>query len=507
MEEMLHHAMMLNNEVRFSDDGALLGDSTETAMVKYSIDMGLSKENAEKKFPAHAELPFDSDRMRMSTFHQHEDQWILFVKGAPAKVVEVLSAEEAGSSKTWLYENKKWAGEGLRVLLFGYKMFDKKPEHINEHIEKDLKILGMVAMIDPPREEVVKAIRDCSTAGIKTMMITGDQPLTAAAIANRLQMVENGEASVMSGAEIEKLSDQEFTEKISSVQVFARVSPSQKLRIVQSLQSNGQFVAMTGDGVNDAPSLKQADIGVAMGITGSDVSKEAADMILLDDNFATIIKAIREGRRIYENIRKFIIYVLSCNLAEILTIFFAPIFGLPVPLLPIHILWINLVTDGLPGLALTAEPAEKGIMSQPPRSPKENLFAGGLITRVVANGILMAVAVILTQFWAAENGYSVVQQQTIVFTLLCFVQLGNALSVRSSLQSIFNKAFFTNWFLWLAIGITILLQLLIVYIEPLEKIFKVEMLDAPAMEVIVGVTLASVLAFEAIKLLSRKKIN
>lgn len=228
-------------------------------------------------------------------------------------------------------------------------------------------------------------------------MITGDQPLTATAIAERLGMIEQESGRVTSGADLDKMTEEEFVRNIKNISVYARVSPGQKLNIVKALQTNGEFVAMTGDGVNDAPSLKQADIGIAMGITGTDVSKEALDMILLDDSFATIVKAVREGRRIYENIRKFILYVLSCNLGEILTIFFAPLFGLAIPLLPIHILWINLVTDGLPGLALVAEPAEKDIMNRPPRPPKENLFAGGLIPRILLTGTLMAVAAIFIQ--------------------------------------------------------------------------------------------------------------
>src|SRR5690606_8602630 len=240
------------------------------------------------------------------------------------------------------------------------------------------------------REEVLDAIDQCRTAGIRPAMITGDQPMTALAIARRLHLVEEEDDSVLTGAELKKLDEDTLQKAVSHTAVYARVSPAQKLDIVKTLQKNGEFVAMTGDGVNDAPSLKQADIGVAMGITGSDVAKETAHMILLDDNFATIVKAVKEGRRIYDNIRKFILYVLSCNFGEILVILFAPMLGLAIPLLPIHILWINLVTDGLPGLALAAEPAEKNTMERPPRHPDENLFAGGLAPRIVLTGMLMA---------------------------------------------------------------------------------------------------------------------
>ncbi|MDO9373419.1 MAG: HAD-IC family P-type ATPase, partial [Ferruginibacter sp.] len=338
------------------------------------------------------------------------------------------------------------------------------------------------------------------------VMITGDQPLTASAIAKRLQMAENEKPETRTGSELANLSGDAFNNDIKNVFIYARVSPEQKLNIVKGLQQNGEFVAMTGDGVNDAPSLKQADIGVAMGITGTDVSKEAADMILLDDNFATIVKAVKEGRRIYENIRKFILYVLSCNLAEILTIFFAPILGLAIPLLPIHILWINLVTDGLPGLALTSEPAEKDIMNRPPRPPKENLFAGGLIMRILTTGIVMAIAVIVTQAWADNKGYDVATQQTMVFTLLCFVQLGNALSVRSAYHSMFSSGVFENRGMWGAVVGTVALQLLIVYLPFTEAIFKTKAIDWAGMQFIILATVISVLIIEIIKwALNRKK--
>ncbi|MEO6719518.1 MAG: cation-translocating P-type ATPase, partial [Ferruginibacter sp.] len=502
-EELLNYAMLLNNEVRFSGDGNVLGDSTETALVHYILQKGISKNDADKKYPLTAKLPFDSSRMRMSTLHQSGDKWILFVKGAPGKIKEILAEKYKSQFQEWMDLNLEWAKDGLRVLSFAFKIFDEKPTAINETLEQELEFLGMSAMIDPPREEVIQAIKECKTAGIKTVMITGDQAITASAIATRLQMVD-GIPEARTGADLAKLSEEEFSKEIKNIFVYARVSPEQKLNIVKGLQSNGEFVAMTGDGVNDAPSLKQADIGVAMGITGTDVSKEAADMILLDDNFATIVKAVKEGRRIYENIRKFILYVLSCNLAEILTIFFAPILGLAIPLLPIHILWINLVTDGLPGLALTSEQAEKGIMSLPPRPPKENLFAGGMIAKIFTTGIAMAIAVILTQAWAANKGYDVQTQQTMVFTLLCFIQLGNALSVRSAYHTIFSSGIFSNPGMWGAIIGTIALQLLIVYLPFTETVFKTTALDRPALIMVISVTLASIIAFEIIKWATNK---
>ena len=504
-EEWLNYAMILDNEVRFSQEEGLLGDSTETALVKYALEKGHSKEEADAAFPLLEKLPFDSVRMRMSTLHRHGDKWVLFVKGAPIKVTEALAAPYKTQIPQWLNTNREWAAEGLRVLFFAYKVFDQKPSGIQTNIEADLDFLGMTAMIDPPREEVIEAIKQCKTAGIKSVMITGDQPLTAQAIAERLQLTEKGNGDVKTGAELEKLTAEQFSHEIKNIAVYARVSPEQKLHIVKALQTNGEFVAMTGDGVNDAPSLKQADIGVAMGITGTDVSKEAADMILLDDNFATIVKAVREGRRIYENIKKFIVYVLSCNLAEILTIFFAPILGFAIPLLPIHILWINLVTDGLPGLALVAEPAEKNIMNRPPRPPKENLFAGGLIPRILFTGAILAIAAIFVQWWVAKQGYDVRTQQSAVFTTLCFVQLANALSVRSVYHSMFSGDIFANRGMWGAIILTVVLQLLIVYVPFLHPIFKTKTLAWNVMSVILLVTLACTLCIELVKYFNKRR--
>lgn len=501
-ENLLHHAMMLSNDVRFSQD-QLLGDSTETALVNYMLKKGLTIQAAKKSFPLLQKLPFDSQRMRMSTLHQYGDKWILFAKGAPVKMIEVLSAEYKNNPQQWLDKNREWAKDGLRVLFFAYKVFDQKPD-AKADIENNLEFLGMTAMIDPPREEAVEAIRQCKTAGIKTVMITGDQALTAHAIAARLQIID-GPHEVKTGADLEKIALEDFKNKVETISVYARVSPEQKLNIVKALQSNGQFVAMTGDGVNDAPSLKQADIGVAMGITGTDVSKEAADMILLDDNFATIVKAVREGRRIYENIKKFILYVLSCNLGEILTIFLAPLLGLPMPLLPIHILWINLVTDGLPGIALVAEPAEKNIMARPPTPPKENLFAGGLVPRILITAVLMAAAAIFIQWWCVQQGYDHTTQQTAVFSLLCFIQLMNALSVRSRYEAMLSRSIFANKGMWVAIVSTVVLQLLIVNISFLQTIFKTAALPWSVITTSLIVMFLFIICVEIMKLLAKRK--
>jgi len=504
-KELFHMAMLLNNEVRLNQNKELLGDSTETALVRHALASGISKEHAESKFPLVEKLPFDSTRMRMSTLHQDDDHWILFVKGAPAKMAEIYSPDQKTITEQWLNVNREWASKGLRVLFFGYKIFDKKPDKLTIEHEREINPLGMTAMIDPPRPEIEEAISQCKTAGIKTVMITGDQLLTATAIASRLGMIDIDSKAAKTGADLDKLSPEEFKEAAHITFIYARVSPEQKLNIVKSLQASGEFVAMTGDGVNDAPSLKQADIGVAMGITGTDVSKEAADMILLDDNFATIVKAIKEGRRIYDNIKKFILYVLSCNLGEILTIFFAPILGLPIPLLPIHILWINLVTDGLPGLALVAEPAEKNIMSHPPRHPKENLFAGRMVPKILITGVIMAGAAVFLQWWTAALGYDLSTQRTSVFTLLCFIQLGNALSVRSMYDSIFSRDWLANKGMWGAILLTVLLQLSIVYIPGLHFIFKTSALNSEVMQMLLVLTLFAIFLIDALKIIFKPR--
>jgi Ca2+-transporting ATPase len=505
IEELLHYALILNNDVRFSEKGELFGDPTETALVNYAKKNNYSKEVADKKLPLIDKLPFDSERMRMATLHNYESKWLLLVKGAPLRVTEILNSKHKEDIPKLLDQNRQWASNGLRVLFFAYKIFDNKPGRIDYSFERDMDFLGMVAMIDPPREEVIEAVSECKAAGIKTVMITGDQPLTAVTIAQRLSIVDtNSQNNIKTGAELEKITATEMNDVVKEIAVYARVSPAQKLNIIKALQYNGEFVAMTGDGVNDAPSLKRANIGIAMGITGTDVSKEAADMILLDDNFATIVKAVKEGRRIYDNIRKFILYILSCNLAEILTVFLASASGFGIPLLPIHILWINLLTDGLPGLALVAEPAEEDIMKQPPKPPKESLFAGGMASRIIFTAIILTGAALFMQWYTVSHDYDVRSQQTAVFTTLCFVQLANAQAVRSMYHSIFKIGLLSNRKMLLTIVLTIILQLLIVYLPFLHPVFRTTTLTAHLMEMVLVVTLISTLAIEVVKFISKK---
>jgi Ca2+-transporting ATPase len=372
---------------------------------------------------------------------------------------------------------------------------------VPETTEQDLTFLGLVALIDPPRPEVPQAVADCLTAGITPVMITGDHPGTAMAIARRLGITDDDQAT-LTGDELAKLSDEKFARLVESVRVYARVSPQQKLRIVKALQANGEFVAMTGDGVNDAPALKRAGIGVAMGQKGTDVAREASDMVLLDDDFATIVRAVRAGRRIFDNIRKFIKYTMSSNSGEIWTLFLAPFLGLPIPLLPIHILWINLVTDGLPGLALTAEPAEPGLMHRAPRPPEESVFAHGMWQHIVWVGLFIGSISIAAMAWAISR--EVAYWQTVVFTVLTVSQLFHSLAVRSENTSLFRIGLLTNLPMLGAIILTLLLQMAVIYMPALNTIFHTQPLPMFDLTVCLLLSSSVLFAVEIEKLLMRR---
>ena len=394
------------------------------------------------------------------------------------------------------------ASRGLRVLGLAFKIWNALPGKGDPAKEAELIFLGLVGIEDPPRPEAAAAVAECAEAGIVPVMITGDHPVTARNIAERLGIIKPGDAAAMlTGRELEALGEEAFLDRADRVRVYARVAPEQKLRIVKALQARGWFAAMTGDGVNDAPALKRADIGVAMGVTGTDVAKEAAHMILLDDNFATIVKAVREGRRIFDNIRRFVRYVLTCNSGEIWTIFLAPFLGLPIPLLPIQILWINLVTDGLPGLALAAEAAEPDIMKRPPRPPGESLFSGGLGAHVVWVGLLMGLLCLGTQAWAIRTG---AHWQTIVFTVLCFSQLGHALAIRSEKRSLFSMGLMSNSSLLYAVLLTVGLQLAVVYLPLCNRLFRTAPLGAYELAAAFALSAVIFFAVEGEKLARRR---
>jgi Ca2+-transporting ATPase len=395
------------------------------------------------------------------------------------------------------------AARGHRILGFAFSYWDALPENQNsEFHETGLHFLGLAGIIDPPREEVFEAVAQCKTAGIVPVMITGDHPLTAKTIAQRIGILNNENDLVITGQQLAALDDDSFLSRVEKIKVYARVSPEQKLQIVKMLQQKGHYVAMTGDGVNDAPSLKRANIGIAMGITGTDVSKEAAHMILLDDNFSTIVKAVREGRRIYDNILKFIKYLMTTNSSELLVLLLGPIIGLPIALLPIHILWINLVSDGLPAISLSYEKEEKGIMNRPPRPPQQSVFADGRGIHMIWVGMLMAGIALSLQAWAINNG---LHWQTIVFNFLCLSQMGHVLAIRSDRQSFFGIGVFSNKALIGAVSIALLLQFVITYTPFLQPIFQTESLTLNEFLLVGALSSIVFFAVEIEKIISGRK--
>jgi Ca2+-transporting ATPase len=465
--DFLLHAFALNNDAVLDADNNWKGDSTEIALMELASEYHIQT----SEWPRLGEIAFDSGRKLMTTFHRQGDKIISFTKGAPDILLNRCLNVDRSSIQA---EVDTMAAAGKRVLGFAYRYWKELPAHLNsEEHERDLQFLGLASMIDPPRQEVHEAVKQCKTAGIVPVMITGDHPLTAKAIAQRIGILSSEKEQVITGQQMQLLDDDALLNRIEHIRVYARVSPEQKLQIVKLLQQKGHYVAMTGDGVNDAPSLKRANIGIAMGITGTDVSKEAAHMILLDDNFSTIVKAVREGRRIYDNILKFIKFLMTTNSGELWTLLLGPIIGLPVALLPIHILWINLVSDGLPAIALSFEKEEKNIMNRPPRPPQQSVFGNGRGLHIVWVGLLMAGIALSLQGWAIRNG---LHWQTIVFNVLCLSQMGHVLAIRSEYYSLFGIGVFSNRPLIVAVIIAFLLQFVVTYTPFLQPVFKTEAL-------------------------------
>ncbi len=505
---LLLTAMALSNDAVRNKHGEIIGDPTEVALHNAARVTGYDKAALDASTPRLAELPFDSERKRMTTLHRGTEGVIGFTKGAPEQIVErchatlLESGRAALSREEMLGHAERMSMEGLRVLAVAFRTFPAIPvELAADTVEQDLTFLGLVGLVDPPREEAHAAVALCQAAGITPVMITGDHPATARAIAARLGIVgDHGE--VMTGQRLARLPLEEFEKRVTEIKVYARAAPEQKIKIVKALQDKGEFVAMTGDGVNDAPALKRANIGVAMGRTGTDVAREAAHMILVDDNFATIVTAVREGRRIFDNIRKFIKYTMTSNSGEIWTIFLAPFLGLPIPLLPIHILWINLVTDGLPGLALALEPEEKEIMTRPPRPPTESIFAHGMWQGIVWVGLLIGAVSISAQAWAYYRGSA--HWQTIVFTVLTLSQMGNVLAVRSERESLLARGLWTNPSLLGAVLLTFALQMATIYVPALNAIFKTQPLDAGELAFCLGLSSIVFVAVETEKWLIRR---
>jgi Ca2+-transporting ATPase len=506
----LMRAMALCNDAHEDVSGRVVGDPTEAALLAAAAQAGYEKRALEKQCPRLAEIPFDAERRCMTTLHSEVDGGVFSLTKGAFEVLIERSADMATSSSGRIgvpvgdLEKmcEAMASEGLRVLAFGTRRWPACPASLAARdVERDLTLLGFVGIMDPPRAEAREAVQMCKSAGIVPVMITGDHPGTARAIARRLDIVSDGDA-IMTGDELASLSGKELEARVGSIRVYARVAPQQKLKIVEALQTRGEFVAMTGDGVNDAPALKHADIGVAMGIAGTDVAKEASSMILLDDNFATIVRAVREGRRIYDNMRRFIRYALATNSGEIWTIFLAPFFGLPIPLLPVQILWMNLVTDGLPGLSLASEPEERDVMQRPPRPPQEGVLAAGLGLHVIWVGLLMAALTIGTQAWSIRTGSA--NWQTMVFTVLCLSQLANVLAVRSERESLFAQGLLSNVPLLAAVIATVLLQIAVVYVPVLNPVFKTLPLAPGQLAAAFGIASLIFFAVEAEKWAKRR---
>jgi Ca2+-transporting ATPase len=500
-------ALALCNDVVEGPDGAMFGDPTEVALWRAAAESGFDKATLEPDALRLLDLPFDSERKRMTTLHSGLGGLIAYTKGAPESVfaccraTAIETGEGAFDSARAMGAAEAMAQDGLRVLAVACRRWDALPgERTPGLVERDLTLLGLVGLLDPPRAEAKAAVDICRTAGITVVMITGDHPVTARAIARQIGILAN-DGTVLTGRDLQEKSDAELRTAASEVRVYARVDPAQKIRIVKALRDGGEIVAMTGDGVNDAPALASADIGVAMGKIGTDVARESASLVLLDDNFATIVAAVREGRRIYDNIRKFVRFIVTCNSAEILTIFLAPFLGLPLPLLPIQILWMNLVTDGLPGLALAAEPAERDVMQRPPRPPREGLFARGMAWQVAWVGLLMAAATLATQALAIQAGSG--NWQTMVFTVLTLTQMWQVMAIRSEHASVFQQGFFTNLPLLGAVLLTFVLQLAVIYVPPLNPIFKTAPLSTAELMICIAMSSAVFVALEINKGLVR----
>jgi Ca2+-transporting ATPase len=509
-----------------------IGDPTEGALVVAAARSGVDVGSLRSQLPRVAELPFDSERKRMTTVHalEHDEfraQWpaadsageapyVALVKGAVdgmldlsthvltnGRVVPMTPERRASIAAT----NDGLAGNGMRVLGFAYRRLDAPT---TASVEADLTFVGLTGMIDPPRTEVRDAVQKCVTAGIRPVMITGDHPLTASYIARDLGISANGR--VLTGADLDRMGDAELTRVVEEVSVFARVSPEHKLKIVGALQGHGHVVAMTGDGVNDAPALKRADIGVAMGITGTDVSKEAADMVLRDDNFATIVAAVEEGRVIYDNLRRFVKFAVAGNLGKILVMLLWPVpfylMGVPltnpVALLPLQLLWLNLLTDGLLGLSMGAEPAERNVMQRPPHNPKDGIFANGMGGQVIWIGTLIGVLALSIGVWYYLQGLP--QWQTMLFTTLTFLQIFQALATRSNTESLLRIGLFSNRTMLLAIGVVLLLQLAAIYLPPLSTVFLNTLPLTPFdLAVALGTGIFLFAAIEVEKLIRRKR--
>lgn len=502
------------------NDGSwkIMGDPTEGAMVVVGAKAGMDREAMNKKQPRLQEIPFDSKRKLMTTFHKNEEgQLLAYTKGAPDILVSLctrimrrdgsIEAMTPADVEEILAQNKALASQALRVLAMAFKPINEVPAHPTpEADEVELVFTGLVGMIDRPRIEAIEAIKVCKKAGIRVVMITGDYKDTAAAIAQELGIISSSD-QVLAGSDLNQMDDQQLCEAVKTVSVFARVSPEHKVRIVQAVKSNGAIAAMTGDGVNDAPALKKADIGIAMGITGTDVTKETADMVITDDNFASIVAAVEEGRVIFSNIRKFVFFLMSCNVGEILVIFVSMLLQWPIPLLPIHLLFINLVTDSLPALALGTEKGEPGLMSEPPRDPNEPIMNKDMLVSIAVQSIVLTCAVLGSFYYAnfhyghLENALEIAR--TYAFVTLIVGELIRAYPARSEKLNLWQIGFFSNRNMNLGTLASFILLILVMTIDPVRELFKLAPFNLFDLEVVIGIGLMPALFGELLKLFRR----
>lgn len=526
-EETVVESSMLCNDTKIASDGNLTGDPTETALVDMGLKLNFSK-NIYKENPRVAEIPFDSDRKLMTTVHKIGDKFVVYTKGGVDELLKCCVAyskngEVRKDLENYMPEiqksNKEMAENALRVLAMAYKEFNHPlTEEDMKNLESDLIFVGMVGMIDPPREEAKEAVKKCISAGIKPVMITGDHKITAMAIAKELGILKDGDEAV-TGTELEEMTDDELVSRVKNISVYARVSPEHKVRIVKAWQANGEIVAMTGDGVNDAPALKKADIGCAMGVVGTDVAKEAADVILTDDNFATVVSAVEEGRRIYDNILKAISFLLSSNVGEIVVLFIAILitpwlantFGITQeyinylePLLPIQILWINLVTDSLPALALAYDPAEKDVMNRKPAKNSKGVFTKGLSFRVIYQGIMIGLLTLIAFICGLSTNspdqmVKIDTAQTMAFAVLAFSELVHVFNVRNNKKSLFKSNPFNNKYLILATIVSAALMFIVLLVPALRSIFSIVLLPADKLAETIALIFAPILIVEIMK--------
>ncbi|EOR26309.1 ATPase P [Clostridium sartagoforme AAU1] len=508
--KILVHGMILCNDAT-SKSGVQTGDPTEVALIDVGNKLNIFKEDLNTSHERVNEIPFDSDRKLMTTVNSYNNAFTVFTKGAIDSILKISNKILVnGEIKEFTNEEKNkilsasniMSDDALRVLALGYKNIENEHVAIDE-LEENLIFVGFMGMIDPPREEVKGSIQVSKNAGIRTIMITGDHKNTAVAIAKELG-IANDISEAMSGSEIDSYSDEEFTKIVNNYRVFARVSPEHKVKIVKAFKSHGNIVSMTGDGVNDAPSLKAADIGVAMGITGTDVAKGAADMVLTDDNFTTIVKAVEEGRNIFNNIKKSILFLLSCNLGEVVALFVAILLNWASPLLPIHILWVNLITDSFPALSLGVDPGDKSVMDVPPRNPKESLFAGKMGKLLIINGILIGITTLFA-FVLGEYLYpeSLRHAQTMAFVVLSVSQLFYSLAMRNETKSLFQVGILKNKWLIASVLFGILLQFIIITIPFTAEIFKVYSLEFKDWVIVILISLIPFVVNEIIKIFFR----